>query len=171
MIATYASMLIQGEVDFKLLGNVYRHKEAIPEASVKRLLKYKETQNKVNEQLQLQLSSNNVTLDYLIKERKSVLEDVKTDEDVKGKDKYNILLDTIKGFEDMYNMREQIKETKHITETVSYKELLANGDQKAIKLEKSEETPLNKKDVKGGDIPKSENVKEAKNEENNGAKV
>lgn len=140
LISAYIGMLINGEIDYKKLGNIYRQDEKIPEATVKRLLKYKETQDMINQELQKALNNNNVTYDSVIKERLSILEDAKKpDPDLKTKDALSIRLDTIKGFETILQMDSPIKETKQLTQSFNYKELLENGEKRDITLSQTKE--------------------------------
>lgn len=133
LIRAYVSMLMNGKIDYKQLGVIYRQDQEIPEASVKRILRYTETQDMINKELEKALSDNNVTLDFLIDKRKEIINLSK------DKEKLDIMLKAVEGFEDMYNMRTPIKETKQLTQSFNYKELLENGEKKEITLSQTKE--------------------------------
>ena len=122
LIKAYIAMMQKGEVDFNILGNIYRPTEKIPEASVKRLFRQKETQNMINEELQKALIGNNVTMDYLIEQRRDLIDKSKDNK------RLDITLKAIEGFEDMYNMRSQNRVSNTITETVNYKQLIESPE-------------------------------------------
>ena len=121
MIKAYITMMLNGNIDYKQLGIIWKPTEKIPEASIKRILKQKETQNMIDEALQIALTDNKVTYDYLIKERKTVIEDSKTNK------RPEVTLKAIEGFEDMYSMRNNQKQIT-TTETYDFKKVLKEGE-------------------------------------------
>ena len=67
VITAYVEQLISdSKVDFKVLGNIYRPDQDIPEATVRRLLKQKEIQTMVEEKLKDLLTKKNVTKETVI---------------------------------------------------------------------------------------------------------
>jgi len=124
-VKAFITMSLEGKIDYRKLGLIYRPDQKIPEATAKRYLKYQEVQDMINEELQKALTTNNITYDSLIKERKSLLDDTKDNKE------YNVRLKTIEGFEDMLLMRGQ-KEVKMLTESVNYKQLLDDGTENEL---------------------------------------
>ena len=122
MIKAYVTMLLNGEINYKQLGILWKPSEKIPEASVKRILKYQEVKDMIDQELEKSLIKNNVTKDYLITKRLNLIDLAET------KDKLDIMLKGIEGFEDMYQMRAQNKVSNTITETVNYKQLIESPE-------------------------------------------
>ena len=147
LIKAYANMLINGSVDFKVLGNIYRQDEKIPGATVKRLFRYQEIKDMIDKELEKALIGNGITKDFLINARKEIIQLSK------DKEKYDIMLKGVEGFEDMYNMKQQNKEIKTLTQTVNYKEMLENGSKSELSLSQSESEPINEDE---NNIQKSE---------------
>lgn len=65
-VQAFAAQIISGTVDFKVLGQIYRPNQAIPEATVRRLLKQEEIKHMVREEIAKTLSKNGVTPDRVI---------------------------------------------------------------------------------------------------------
>lgn len=65
-INTYANMLLNGNVDFKTLGNVYRPKDAIPEATVRRFLKNKRVKMEVEKKVKEILTEKSINKEFAV---------------------------------------------------------------------------------------------------------
>ena len=65
-IAAYAHMMLNGEVDFSTLGNIYRPKDQIPEATVRRFLKKTKVKHAVEKKVQEILSDKAVNKEFAI---------------------------------------------------------------------------------------------------------
>ena len=65
-INTYANMMLNGNVDFKTLGNVYRPKDKIPEATVRRFLKNKKVKMEVEKKVKEILSEKSINKEFAV---------------------------------------------------------------------------------------------------------
>lgn len=137
VVDMYCKMLLKGEVDFDKLGKLYRIDQKEPSWSIKRLLKQKEIKEMIDKKLEDILIGEGVTQQYLIDKRKEIINLAK------DKDKLDIMLKSIEGFEDMYNMRNPHKEVKQLTQSINYKQLLDSGETNELKLSQTTEEPLN----------------------------
>ena len=122
VIDMYCKMLLNGEIDYNKLGRLYRIDQKEPSWSIKRLLKQVEVKQMINETLQNILIGEGVTQKFLIDKRKQIIDLAK------DKDKLDIMLKAVEGFEDMYLMRTQNKVSNTITETVNYKQLIESPE-------------------------------------------
>ena len=117
-IKALATMLLNGKVDYKVLGNLYRPDQKIPEATVKRFLKQSKVKHMVDKELEIALTSQGITKDYLIEKRKYVI-DKSLDND-----KLETMLKALSGFETMLGMDKQNKETSTVTQQLDYKQMI-----------------------------------------------
>lgn len=94
----WAHMLIKGEVDYRKACNVYKRNEAIPEATVKRLLRRKEVQNMILEEIDEILKKEGITPEFVIQKQKEVYAGAIKKED------YSNCNRVLESFRDMLNM-------------------------------------------------------------------
>lgn len=62
----YANMLLNGNVNFKTLGNVYRPKDKIPEATVRRFLKNKRVKMEVEKKVREILGEKSINKEFAV---------------------------------------------------------------------------------------------------------
>lgn len=145
LIKAYVTMLMNGQIDYKQLGIIWKPTEKIPEASVKRILKQTETQEMIDQELEKALLKNNVTKDFLITKRLDLIDLAKTN------NKLDTMLKGIEGFEEMYSMRNPVKETKQLTQSINFKEMLENGSKNELTLSQTQDIEDENNDKSGKD--------------------
>ena len=116
----YARMLINGAIDWDVLGNKYRSDQKIPAATVKRLLKQEQVQEIVNDKIVEILASKGVKEEFLIDKR------LETIELAKELQKPDIMLKGIEGFEDMLEMKPKV--TKQINTMSETRQITVSTD-------------------------------------------
>lgn len=65
-ISTFASMMLNGNIDYKKLGNVYRPKDKIPEATVRRFLKNKKVKMEVEKKVREILTEKSINKEFAV---------------------------------------------------------------------------------------------------------
>lgn len=65
-ISTFATMMLNGNVDYKKLGNVYRPKDKIPEATVRRFLKNKRVKMEVEKKVREILTDKSINKEFAV---------------------------------------------------------------------------------------------------------
>jgi len=65
-ISTYATMMLNGKVDFNQLGKIYRPNDTIPEATVRRFLKNKRVKMEVEKKVKQILTDKSITKEFAI---------------------------------------------------------------------------------------------------------
>ncbi len=72
-VKLYARMLINNNIDYKKACNVYKRNEAQPEWTVKRLLRRKEVQNMLSDEIAKIYEAQGITPQFVIDRQKEVL--------------------------------------------------------------------------------------------------
>ena len=123
----YARMLINGAIDWDVLGNKYRSDQKIPAATVKRLLKQEQVQEIVNDKIVEILAEKGINEQYLAEKRKEVI-----DKSIDA-GKLDTTLKAIEGFEEMLEMKPKV--TKQINTMSETRQIsISNDVQKAIEV-------------------------------------
>ena len=116
----YARMLINGAIDWDVLGNKYRSDQKIPAATVKRLLKQEQVQEIVNDKIVEILADKGINEAYLADKRKEVI-----DKSIDA-GKLDTTLKAIEGFEEMLEMKPKV--TKQINTMSETRQITVSTD-------------------------------------------
>lgn len=116
----YARMLINGAIDWDVLGNKYRSDQKIPAATVKRLLKQEQVQEIVNDKIVEILAEKGINEQYLAEKRKEVI-----DKSIDA-GKLDTTLKAIEGFEEMLEMKPKV--TKQINTMSETRQITVSTD-------------------------------------------
>ena len=114
------------EAQTRELQSTYRpdSEPKIQEAALKRFIKNDEVRNFANDQLIKTLTDNDITIDYLVKEKKSVLQQAKE------KDQLSVALKAIESFENNLGINNKVKVTESVR--ISQNNSLSDNFSKAI---------------------------------------
>ena len=130
----YARMLLNGNVDWKRLGNVYRPDDKHPVWKAKQVIKRKEIQQLTSEEINKIYESARVTRETVVNEEKRILEDARASNNLR------IQLDVVNNWRESMDF----KQTKQVTtrEHTNYLELIDRdkGKLKAKQTRKLTET-------------------------------
>jgi hypothetical protein len=74
VVKLLAQQLIKGEVDYDMLGKIYRPDQQIPAATVKRLLRQERIQNMVKDEIQKELGGVGLNAKYVLTTIKKAIE-------------------------------------------------------------------------------------------------
>ena len=136
VITAYVEQLISdSKVDFKILGNIYRPDQDIPEATVRRLLKQKEIQTMVEEKLKELLTKKGVTKETVIDLHLKALEMAESKADISN------FLRATENFMKLLDMEPSKKittDTLELDYTKKIEDAIAQEDRK-LKLSKTTE--------------------------------
>jgi hypothetical protein len=96
-VKVYVQQLLNGAIDFKELGKVFRPKEAIPEASVKRLLKQDKVKHMIDQEIERICKEKGINKEFVLDTIKEAIEIAKQRQDpsnmLKGADQLQDYLD------------------------------------------------------------------------------
>ena len=125
-VRLYANMLLNGTIDWNKLGKVYNSKEQIPELKAKRLLRNKDVQNMVTDEILRIYNDNGITPDFILKKRLEVLNKAMDQEkpDLSNANK------VLESFENKLIDNKEIKTTQ--TEVISFTNMLETGEKVKI---------------------------------------
>lgn len=126
--ALYAKMLLNGEIEWNKLGRVYNTKEQIPELKAKKLLRSKDVQQMVTDEILKIYESNGITPDFILKKRLEVL-NTALSEDKKDLTNANKVLESFES-----KLIDNKKETTSTeTQQISFVTMLDSGEKKQVK--------------------------------------
>ena len=97
----YAKMLINGDINWEMLGRVYRPDDKHPSWKAKRVVRSKEIQNLTTEAINEIYSKQGVDSDLVVKEEKQLLEAAKQADDRR------ITLDVLKNWRESLDLKPQ----------------------------------------------------------------
>jgi histone H3/H4 len=81
VVKLFAQQLIEGHVDYEMLGKLYRPDQRIPEATVKRLFRQERIQNMVKEEIRKELGEVGLDAKYVLKTMKKAIEIAESKDD------------------------------------------------------------------------------------------
>ena len=97
----YAKMLINGDINWEMLGRVYRPDDKHPSLKAKRVVRSKEIQNLTTEAISEIYSKQGIDSDLVVKEEKQLLEAAKQADDRR------ITLDVLKNWRESLDLKPQ----------------------------------------------------------------
>jgi len=120
----YANMLLNGDIDWIKLGNVYNTKEKLPDVKAKKLVKQGIVQEMVTDEILKIYNDNGITPDFILKERLNVLNAAKEKGDLSNANK------VLESFENKLIDNKEVKTTQ--TEVISFTNMLETGEKVKI---------------------------------------
>lgn len=135
-INTYATMVLNGEVDFSTLGNVYRPDSKIPEATVRRFLKNKRVKMMVEKKVKEILADKAINKEFAVDNIVKALEMAEHKGDVGNFLKAN---DHIMDLLEMKPNKLTITDTVELIDTKKILDQITQEEQKKIVLQRKEE--------------------------------
>ena len=136
LVTAYVEQLISdSKVDFKVLGNIYRPDQDIPEATVRRLLKQKEIQTMVEEKLKELLTKKGVTKETVIDLHLKALEMAENKADISN---FLRATENFMKLLDMETSKKITTDTIELDYTKKIEDAIAQED-KRVKLSKTTE--------------------------------
>jgi len=137
VVNLYAQMKLNNCLDFDILGNVYRPKEQIPAATVKRFIKQEGFSQAVNDEIVKILVDKGITKQWLIEQRKAGVIGALAD------GRYNDLDKLLDKFEGQQDMNPSVNKTI-TTHTLEAERQLENKMLEKIEAKRIVETPNTK---------------------------
>jgi hypothetical protein len=130
VVTAYVAMRVSGSgIDWDSLAKLYKPKDPMPMAQVKRLFKQPETKAIVREEIQKQFTESGFTVKRVLAEVEFLINMAKTKEDL------NILKDTVFKLADMLDM---VPEKRHYSFSMR-QQLPTGGGQAPIPLQQADE--------------------------------
>ena len=128
----YAKMLLNGNIDWIKLGNVYNTKEKLPDVKAKKLVRQAIVQEMVTEEILKIYESNGITADFVLKKRLEVLNEALSN-DKKDLTNANKVLESFES-KLIDNVKQQ--ETREIQQ-ISFVDMLPDGNKAKLTAKKT----------------------------------